>query len=173
MHGDIVVLNFWATWCKPCIEEMPLLSRVQRRYGVDGVRVIGVSADAEAPARDVLEFARARKVQFAVWLGATTEDMKALGLGEALPATAVIDREGRIVARFTGELKKGDVETVLDRLLEEESAAAARRAGTDAHDHDHDDGDHGHADSDHDETESRASADPPARRRTEASLVPS
>jgi thiol-disulfide isomerase/thioredoxin len=157
-RGDVVVLNFWATWCQPCVKELPLLSRIQRDYAIDGVRVIGVSADEAARADQVMEFARKRKVNFPILLGATTTQMKSLGLGEALPATAVLNRDGEIVARFRGVIEKGDLEPLLERLLK----------GEEPGDRDHGD-EHDHNDSHVDDDENEA----PVTQKTEASLVPS
>jgi thiol-disulfide isomerase/thioredoxin len=104
LRGKIVVLNFWATWCVPCREEMPMLERMHREFAARGVEIIGASADDESTRRQIAPFLRRVKVTFPVWVGATTEHMKQLGLGTALPATAVIDREGRIIGRILGPL---------------------------------------------------------------------
>ena len=166
-RGDVVVLNFWATWCQPCVKELPLLSKIQRDYAIEGVRVIGVSADETAQADQVIEFARKRKVIFPVLLGATTEHMKTLGLGEALPATAILNREGEIVARFRGVIEKGDLEPVLERLLKGlEPEASGSPEDLDEHDHGEE---HDHGDDHSHESEKEA----PVTQKTEASLVPS
>ena len=108
-RGKIVVLNFWATWCIPCAEEMPMLVDIQKRFEDQGVVVIGVSLDDATTQAKIAPFVRKKKVNFPIWLGATTEDLKRLGLGEALPATAFLDQDGRITGRVLGKLRKKDL----------------------------------------------------------------
>lgn len=99
-RGKLVLLNFWASWCSPCLQEMPRFSAWQQQYGAQGLQVIGVSMDdGAAPAKALL--AR-RPVSYPIILG----DAK---LGEAfggilgLPLTYLIDPQGRIISRYQGE----------------------------------------------------------------------
>lgn len=117
-RGSIVLLNFWATWCIPCREEMPIFVSLQKRYGQRGVRIIAVSTDDPKNKGAVVRFAHDVKLNFPVWVGATTREMQRLGLGEALPATAVIDREGRIVGRILGPVDRRDLKKRIDWLLD-------------------------------------------------------
>jgi thiol-disulfide isomerase/thioredoxin len=93
-----VVLNFWATWCIPCRKEMPDLAAIQNEYAALGVQVIGAGADTLADRSKVLQFAKETRINFPVWLGATTDDMKRFGLGPSLPGTAIIGRDGKIIS---------------------------------------------------------------------------
>jgi thiol-disulfide isomerase/thioredoxin len=157
LHGRVVVLNFWATWCAPCRKEMPDLVRVQNKYGLLGVQVLGASADPQDQADAVLGFARSRKLNFPVLLGATTDQMQALGLGVALPGTVVLDREGRVVERVRGVFERAALEAAVDRALH----------GSDHH------GDHGARGGDDAHDEAAGHVHVASARGTDASLVPS
>jgi thiol-disulfide isomerase/thioredoxin len=116
-RGKIVILNVWATWCVPCREEMPMLVRIAREYEGRGVVVIGPSADTAETQGKIEPFLRAASITFPIWVGATTEHMERLGLGTALPATAVLDRDGRIVGRILGPLEEKDLRARIEWLL--------------------------------------------------------
>jgi thiol-disulfide isomerase/thioredoxin len=116
-RGRIVVLNFWATWCAPCLQEMPELVKLQRRYGARGVQVIGISADGPETVEQVPAFARRLEIDFPVWTGGTTADMQAFGLGNALPATAILNRESQVVGRIVGMARTEDLEAQVGFLL--------------------------------------------------------
>ncbi len=138
-RGRIVVLNFWATWCVPCREEMPILVSLQRRYGERGVQVIGASVDWESSRQEVARFAQKMKLNFPVWAGATVADMQRLGLGTALPATAIIGRDGTIAARILGIIDRDDMEERVEWLLGDRSSLAppALIDNIEKHQHDH------------------------------------
>ena len=123
-RGKIVVLNFWATWCPECRHEMPMLVTLAERYGARGVQVIAASADDEDTRKTIPIFAGEIKIRFPIWAGAVIADMKRLGLGGVLPATAILDRDGRIVARIIGEIQTGEVEKRLDWLLGDRATPA-------------------------------------------------
>ena len=113
-RGKVVLLNFWASWCGPCLEEMPRLSAWQRSYAAAGLQIIGVSMDdSAAPAKRLLA---KRPVDYPVALG----DAK---LGESyggvlgLPESFLIDRRGRVVARFKGEANLAQMESKIQSLL--------------------------------------------------------
>jgi thiol-disulfide isomerase/thioredoxin len=117
LRGRIIVVNFWATWCAPCIEEMPVLNGIQTACGPLGVQVIGIGADDSSHADKVLRFARKTGLTFPLWLGATTTDMASFEVGPALPATVVIDRDGHVVHRVHGVVEEDALREVLDRVV--------------------------------------------------------
>jgi thiol-disulfide isomerase/thioredoxin len=178
LRGSVAVLNFWATWCVPCREEMPLLSEIADRFGQRGVRVIGLSTDEPGRDETVRGFVKRHRIGFPIWIGGTTEDMERLDLGTALPATAVLDRDGRTAFRMLGLLRREDLEARLDWLLGDRTGPRpADRVDTfpptagEAHEeHGHDEADeHGEA-HDHGEEESHAHGNVALEG---ASLVPS
>ena len=116
-RGKIVVLNFWATWCRPCRDELPILASLDSRYRERGVEFIAASADEPATQKRVPEFTRKLKISFPVWVGATRGDLTRLDLGDALPATAIIDRNGTVVGRILGAVSHADLQKRIEWLL--------------------------------------------------------
>lgn len=115
-RGKIVVLNFWATWCVPCKTEMPLLAEIHKSYAGRAV-VIGVSADDDKTIAQVRPFVESLNLPFPIRTGATTEHMEQLGLGHALPATAIFDRNGQIAFRIIGALDRKSLAKRIEYLL--------------------------------------------------------
>lgn len=97
--GKVVLLDFWATWCSPCREEIPHFVEMQNQYGPQGFQVIGVSMDDDA--KPVHEFARQFKLNYPVALG---DDKLAQRYGGVLglPVNFIIDREGHIYSKHLG-----------------------------------------------------------------------
>jgi thiol-disulfide isomerase/thioredoxin len=124
LKGRIVILNFWATYCIPCRKEMPDLAAIQNEYAALGVQVIGASADDAEGRTKVLEFAKETKINFPVWMGATTADMIRFGLGTALPGTVIVGRDGRIAKVISGVVNQADLKKQIDSLL-----ASAEKTG--------------------------------------------
>jgi thiol-disulfide isomerase/thioredoxin len=122
LRGRIVVLNFWATYCAPCRKEMPDLAAIQNEYAALGVQVIGATAETPEDRSKVLQFIKETKLNFPVWMGASVEDMAKFGLGPALPGTAIIGRDGKVVWKTPGIVNAADLRKQIDALL----AQAAR-----------------------------------------------
>jgi thiol-disulfide isomerase/thioredoxin len=98
--GKVVLLNFWATWCPPCREEIPELISLQKQYK-DRLQIVGVSEDDDPPQK-VLQFVQRTGMNYPVVM-ATSELTDAYGGVPALPTSFVIDPQGRVVQRHTGE----------------------------------------------------------------------
>ncbi len=115
-QAKIIVLNFWATWCGPCQEEMPMLVKEQAHYRDRGVQVIGVSLDKPGDEGKVREFIAKYHVDFPVWVGGNADDLDRWKLGPAVPATAFI-QDGKIVGRVWGEMRQPSFEHRIEWLL--------------------------------------------------------
>jgi thiol-disulfide isomerase/thioredoxin len=118
-NGRIVVLNFWATYCVPCRKEMPDLSAIQNEFAALGVQVIGASTDEAADRPKVMQFIKDVKINFPVWLGATSADTLRFGVGTALPATVIIDKDGKIFKTISGIVNQADLRKDIEKLLQD------------------------------------------------------
>lgn len=117
LRGSIAVVNFWATWCGPCREELPMLSRLASDYRQKGVRFIAASADERKNLPQVARFIETSRPDLDVWVGADLYMLDHAGMGNLLPATMILDTHGDIAARFLGEAREPEIRAVLDWLL--------------------------------------------------------
>jgi thiol:disulfide interchange protein DsbD len=113
--GKVVVLNFWATWCVPCLQEIPSFNKLHKEFSPKGVAVIGVSMDEEGAAR-VQPFLKKHPMQYAVAL-TSPEISQQYGVGDELPITVVLDRSGKEVKRFTGFTAENEIQAAVQAAL--------------------------------------------------------
>lgn len=104
LRGRPLLLNFWATWCPPCVVEMPLLAHFARQHHGSGWQVVGIAVDREQPVR---EFITARSIDFPIVLAGNDGLALSRSLGNSaggLPFSIALDRSGREAARKLGSL---------------------------------------------------------------------
>ena len=118
-RGKIMVLNFWATWCPPCREEIPLLVAAQHEWADRGVQFVGLATwdSPVAIRRDPL----ARTINYPILLGGDDALglLSQMGLGEgAIPVTGIFDRQGKLVSAKKGAYAPGELDSILEKLVE-------------------------------------------------------
>jgi len=126
LRGKVVVLNFWATWCGPCRVEMPAFTKVYSEYKERGVEIVGAANETRASRDKVADFARRLGIEFPIWLEASSDHMDAFKVGPELPATVLVDREGRLAARIQGATDESQLRSLIDRLLAESAPETSR-----------------------------------------------
>lgn len=117
LRGTISVVSFWATWCAPCRDELPRLSRLAQQYSAQGVRFVAISIDEPKDHAKVAPYVAQQKLTMDVWLGGDTDMLARVGLGNIVPGTLILDQQGEIVGRIMGEAREEDVKSRIDWLL--------------------------------------------------------
>ncbi|MEW5916267.1 MAG: TlpA disulfide reductase family protein [Gemmatimonadota bacterium] len=122
-RGNVVILNVWATWCEPCIVEMPSLEKLHRRYGAQGLRIVAVSVDAPGSTEQIRQFRERFGLTFDILHDAA--DVRATFQTAGVPESFVIGRDGRIRRRvFSAE----DWDSASNRALVEQLLGSERKA---------------------------------------------
>jgi len=114
--GQVIVLNFWATWCPPCLEEIPAFIEIQEEMENRGLQIIGIAVDNED---DVKQFATDIGMNYPVMAGESEAIELSQKYGNSiggLPFSAVIDKNGTITHTITGELSKKRLTSILKQL---------------------------------------------------------
>jgi thiol-disulfide isomerase/thioredoxin len=123
LRGHVVLLNFWATWCIPCREEIPTLNSLQHDLEAKGLKVVGASLEDTADGVNAYQ-RDTRKFEYAVLIGGS--EARAQFEPPALPTTYLIDREGRIRDKIIGARDRAGWEAAVKPLLDEAPATASK-----------------------------------------------
>jgi cytochrome c-type biogenesis protein len=123
LRGNVVLLNFWATWCIPCREEIPVLNAMQKELEPRGLKVVGASLEDTAAGVESYQN-EVRRFEYQVLVGG--DEAKAKFGGTPLPTTYLIDRDGRIRQKIIGARDRAGWEAAVKPLLEEAQATAQR-----------------------------------------------
>jgi thiol-disulfide isomerase/thioredoxin len=123
LRGKFVVLNFWATWCEPCREEMPMLVKAAQAITSPDVVFIAASVDESKTQAGIPGAVSRFGITFPVWTGATGDDLFKLSKGQAVPATIFIDRDGAIQAIVSGQIREGELKERLNWLTGDRTGA--------------------------------------------------
>ncbi len=116
-RGKVLVINFWATWCAPCLREIPMFNAIQSRYGVDKVQFVGIAIDNTTA---ITKFLLATPVHYQVLVGGFEGAALAEDFGNeqgALPYTVFVDKQGIISAAALGGLTEKITRAHIDKLL--------------------------------------------------------
>ena len=101
-EGKLLLMNFWATWCRPCLVELPHLNAIDKKYEDKGVDVVVISIDAAREVSKAKAYIKSRKYQFTALFDTETSVVSQYNPSKAIPFTLIIDREMRIVHTHTG-----------------------------------------------------------------------
>jgi len=115
--GQVLLVNFWATWCAPCREEMPMLAELDAQLAPEGFRVVGIALDDVAQARDFIE---SLGIEYPVMVGGADVMAVSQAYGNRtglLPYSVLVDREGRIRWARMGVLEEAELDERIRELL--------------------------------------------------------
>jgi len=115
-RGKVVILDFWATWCKPCRLELPHFAALQQEFGTEALQIIGVSLD-QAGSDEVASFVREWKIPYIVVMG-NGKVVRDYGGIRGIPTTFVIDKQGNVYRKYVGYRDKEVFEKDIRALLE-------------------------------------------------------
>ena len=121
-RGEVVVLNFWATWCPPCRKEIPMFVKLQRELGDRGLQFVGVALERSAGPKKVQAFAEKMDMNYPIGMGDGSIAQKYGGV-RGLPMTFIIGPDGTIQGHIPGMATESMLRPGLEKLLKKTSAS--------------------------------------------------
>jgi peroxiredoxin len=118
LRGKVVLVNFWATDCAPCVHEMPQIAATHEKFKAQGYETLAVAMSYDPPAY-VIDFAQSRKLPFGVVIDNTGAFAKSFDQVRFTPTSVLINKRGEIVKRFVGELDFVALDALVEKLLAE------------------------------------------------------
>ncbi len=112
--GNITVINFWATWCAPCVKEMPALEKIYQEYRSQNIKVVGVSVYSN-PSK-ISKMLQLTRVSYPILIASKTQ-VAQFGNLSSIPQTLIVDANGRILKRFVGAQSFRALNSALENLL--------------------------------------------------------
>jgi peroxiredoxin len=119
MKGKIVMVNFWATWCKPCIKEMPMFVKIYEKYKERGFEILAITVDAPEDRPKVVSFAQQQKIDFPILYD---ESVAALYGVRSFPTTFFIGKQGTVRLQDSGlnlQTAERDLEIIIEELMKD------------------------------------------------------
>lgn len=121
-EGNILVLNFWGSWCQPCVTEMPMLQQIANKYADNGVAVVGVAVDQLQPATDAI---KQLDIRYDMLLGDGDGDVMGVisqygNTDRHMPFTVIFERDGTLRYAYVGELTQTMMDKILNVVLQAE-----------------------------------------------------
>jgi thiol-disulfide isomerase/thioredoxin len=116
-QGKLLAINFWATWCAPCREEIPVFSLMQEKYAAKGLQIVGIAADKPDK---VVQFLKTENFRYPALIDLTSAMDLSKRLGNRLgllPHTIIFNAEGKIVLNKLGQIQESELENIILRNL--------------------------------------------------------
>ena len=123
-QGKILIINFWATWCPPCLKEIPEFIELQAHYANQNVQFIGIAIDDPQLVEDYLSFV---DINYPILIAESEGEKLAQKLGNvvnAIPFTLIVNQQGQIIFRHPGELSKAELGNIIEPLLKPNSVTS-------------------------------------------------
>ena len=121
LQGKVVILDFWATYCPPCLEEIPHLKELQKKYGKENLEIIGLHVGGDDYRPKVPAFVEKLKIDYPLATPESELTRFIFGARDDIPQTAIFDRKGKLVKKiigFSSDIKK-DLDAIIEKTVNE------------------------------------------------------